>query len=164
MSIPATGPESTARRKAVEAVEEALAAGEPLGGDGRLAEQGQVVAVELRGGVFRAEQAGAGGVVGLVLHRREEVDERGDDRVDVALGLRDDRAEMRRPEPLGVGHRLAGDVLPARMLVAEADHRAEDRHLVGTAGELRQQFAELDAGDDRRDRLELAADLGRGFG
>src|SRR5690606_27860392 len=39
--------------------------------------------------------------------------------------------------------------------------RADDRQLIGHAGQFRQALAELDAGDGCADRLPLAADLGR---
>jgi hypothetical protein len=43
-------------------------------------------------------------------------------------------------------------------------HAAEDRVAVGTGGELGQVLGDLDARDVGGDRVELAAELGRGVG
>ena len=48
-----------------------------------------------------------------------------------------------------------------RVVMAE---RTDQRELVHLPGELRQMLADLDAGHVGGDRLELAAELGRGIG
>src|SRR5205823_413456 len=58
----------------------------------------------------------------------------------------------------------AGRALDGVVPAAGTDDRADEGELVGQGGDLREALADLDAGDGRADRLELAADLGRGVG
>ncbi len=62
--------------------------------------------------------------------------------------------------------RLAGEQVMSRRRVIDVAvrHRADDRQLVGPPRQERKVFADVDAGDDRRDGPEFAADFGRGFG
>ncbi len=69
-------------------------------------------------------------VVGLMLHRGEEIDKRRYQRINGALHFRDDRADMRLLLALGGLHADAGHVLPARMLVRQACDRTQQRNLV----------------------------------
>ena len=70
----------------------------------------------------------------------------------------DHRPEAGLPLALALAHGVAGDVLEARVLVAQADDRSDHGDLVHDAGDPGQQLADLDAGQPGRDRLELAAD------
>ena len=65
----------------------------------------------------------------------------------------------RNVNPLHARHGVGGgvDVVGVR-------HRADDRAAVEDAGQARQMLADMDAGDGRRRRAELAADLVRRFG
>src|SRR5262245_2487525 len=76
--------------------------------------------------------------------------------------LRDDGAEGRILLPDRNQLRAAHPYLGVRMVLrGRGDDRADHGELVPHAGLERQQFADLDAGDVRRNGLELAADFRR---
>ena len=58
----------------------------------------------------------------------------------------------------------ASHALDGVVAAAGADDRADDDALVHAGGHAREDLADLDAGDVGGDRLELAADFGRGVG
>ena len=86
-------------------------------------------------------------------------------RIDRALQLRDDRAELR---PAARRRRLARMVavedLDGVVIGLVADERADDDELVHDPGQPRQRLADLDAGDVGRDRPPRAGDLLRRVG
>ena len=116
-----------------------------------LDEKGIVVAAEIA--------AVARSAVGRVLHV-SEVHEGRHQRLLLLLQA-EHRADSRRLQVL-VPRAAAHDVhIALAMLRAVGMHRANEGELVGTATELRQPVAELQAGDTGRGRAVLAADLAR---
>ena len=123
-----------------------------------------LIVLDLGAGMRGTCDAGPRNVVGAMLHRREQIDVGGDDRIGSAEHFRDDGAQVRLAFAARDVHAVAGRRLEAGMLVAQADNGADDCEFVHHAGEARQVFAHLDAGYARRNWPEFAANLVGGVG
>ncbi len=147
----------------VHLIEQGASPTESVERDACLGQIDGLAAIRGVGGVGEAEVAGVAGIApaGLAGLGRE-ADERRDRRIDRAVQVRDDRPERRPSLALEGRLGVAGETLIRRVLVAAADDRTDHGHPVHQAGESGHVLAEVDAGHVRRNRLELAADLGGG--
>ena len=146
----------------IEAREQALAVVEAVERD---AVEDHVVlarAGRAEGRVTHAEEAGLARVRPTHLaHLRREAEERRDGRVGRALQLREHGAERGPAAGRLVAREPPRLALEGVVVVNRADHRADEDELVHDGSGAREQLADLDAGDVRRDGFQLAANLAR---
>ena len=152
--------------KAVEALEQQLAVAEPRGVDRLERHVFQVGTVRAERRVRKADISRLAGISPRrVRGSRRKADERRHRRIDRSFQPRQNGADA-RPTPLLATFEfgITGRALHRRVLAPSADHRADDRILVGHLRQARHMFANFDAGHIGRDRLELAAHFRRSVG
>src|SRR5262249_52956357 len=120
---------------------------------------GDAFAVRLERAIGRPEEANRARIAPRpVLGRSRQADKGRNRRIDRALQPRHDGANAgpptHRPQRI---LRPTGIALNRIVPAARPDHRAHEHALVGDAGDLREGFANLNAGDFSRNRLEFTA-------
>ena len=145
----------------VEASEQGAAVGQAVERDAVEHHVFLAVAFRAERAMRRAEEARSGLVVGVVLHFRLEPDERRHRARGLAEQPGDDRAERRPAAGRLVALRTAGQTMEIGVVVHGVGEGTNEGEFVRPLRQSRQVFANLNAGNRCRNRLELAADFQR---
>ena len=110
-----------------------------------------------------AEESGTGIVVRGMDHRPRQVNRRRDRRIQRTKYFRNGRTQRRPPADRSRAHAgIAGKTHVASMIIDRSDDRTDEHEFVHASGDLRQVFADIDAGHGGGNRCEFAADFSRG--
>ena len=148
----------------IERADEAAPVAKPVEREAGEDEVAGTITVGLKRAAGVAEEASVSGVVGPVLHSRGETDVGRSRGPRGTFQLRHHRTELRmasRRLPLMAA---AGEALEGVVVSSRTDHRADDGEFVHHRCQPRHQFADLDAGHIRGNRLELSPHLARRVG